>query len=69
MVCMSVKLARRSQELRQATAKLEKFEKIYTAMTLEIQNMTDAMLLQDHEGIKIFYDKLYALHQQFMSIR
>ncbi len=60
---------KRSNELRRATAKLEKFEKIYGAMALELQNMTDAVMMHDYDGVEIFYNKIYALHQQFMAVR
>jgi len=68
-ICMSLVLMKRSRELRRVTAKLEKFEKIYGAMALELQNMTDAVVLHDHDGVEIFYKKIYSLHQQFMAIR
>jgi TRAP-type C4-dicarboxylate transport system permease small subunit len=68
-ICMSIELLKRSRELRRVTTKLEKFEKIYGAMALELQNMTDAVMLHDHDGVEIFYNKIYALHQQFMAVR
>ena len=38
-------------------------------MALELQNMTDAVMLHDSDGVEIFYNKIYALHQQFMAVR
>jgi len=60
---------KRSRELKRITAKLEKFERLYGAMAFEMQNMADAVALKDEDGVGIFYNKIYALHQQFMSVR
>jgi hypothetical protein len=67
-IYMSIKLFCRSRELRRATEEIEKLERLYTAMALEFKNMIDSVVLEDAEGVKIFYDKLHRLHEQFMSV-
>jgi len=65
---MSIKLIRRSRELKKVTKKLEKLEHYYIGMAQELQNMTDAVMLGDGPGLVIFYQKLTNLHEQFMSV-
>jgi hypothetical protein len=65
---MSIKLIRRSRELRKVTERLEKLEKYYMNMALELQNLTDAVMLSDLDGAGIFYEKILSLHKQFMAV-
>jgi hypothetical protein len=67
-ICMSIKLIRRSRELKKVTKRLEKLEHYYIGMAQELQNMTDAVMLGDGPGLVIFYQKLIDLHKQFMSV-
>ena len=67
-ICMSIKLMRRSRELRKATERTEKLERLYGRMAQELHNMTDSMVLFDADGVAIFYQKILDLHIEFMAI-
>jgi hypothetical protein len=67
-IYLSIKLFCRGRELRRVTMELEKLERLYGAMALELQNMTDSIMLEDVEGAKIFYNKIHKLHKQFMNV-
>ena len=68
VILLSIRLVHRSIELRKATQQLQKLERLYRAMAMEMQNMVDAMMLCDPPGVQVFYDKLNKLHGQFMAV-
>jgi hypothetical protein len=65
---MAIKLGRRSAELKKITERLQKMERVYKRMAEELHNMAESTVLRDSDGVQIFFEKLNALHQQFMVI-
>ena len=65
---MAYRLHKRAVELRKMTEMMRKFERLYTEMAQQLNNISIAIELNDEEGVKIFFGKLHALHKKFMAI-
>ena len=47
---------------------LQHLERLYISMTQEFVNMVDSMILQDPEGVAIFYAKVHELSRRFLAV-
>ena len=67
-VVLNIITTRRLAKLQLEFEKVKKLERLYGKMALEIRNIADANAIGDAAGVAVFYNKLLALHNEFMSV-
>ena len=65
---MTLSLYRQSRKMRRLTEQIRKMDRIYTRMAEELHNMAESTMLQDVEGVQIFFTKLQGLYKEFIDV-